>query len=176
MMKLPVPLAPASLMFLAVLSGSELIYEISAPPLQFRLPKVAVRPQSEAPAPQRGFVAPPLQEFSEIDERMVFSPLRKAARSELAGASAGAIADVALMGIVVGPKDRIAVVKTPGSPAAQNVSVGGTVNGWLVTRIEADHIVLHANATGEEVELQMRSKNPGSGALIARQPEETPDQ
>lgn len=157
-MKLPLPLAPAGLILLAALLGTDLLYQSFAPPKEFHPPPSTINFPAAAPATHTGFVAPPAGEFAEIDERPVFSPQRKPMGSQLSDvdmSQTGAPSNLTLVGIIMGPDKRIAVLKAAGSATAQNVSVGGMIEGWRVTRIESSYIVLHQDLSDQDVKLPM---------------------
>lgn len=158
-MKLPFPPTTAGLIFLCALLGADLLYQMIAPAPQFQAPHVALRPQATAQVAANAFILPPIGQFSAIDERSVFDPNRgpvfSAAGNDNAGA--GTPSDFALVGIIMGPEKRIAVVKTPGAASAQNLSVGDTVNTWRVTRIEPDYIVVQGAAGDRDVRVPLHA-------------------
>lgn len=171
-MKLPMPLVPAGLVLLCAVLGADLLYQLAAPPPEIQAPHVASRPQPAAQGTVTPFTPPPLQQFSEIDERPVFNPLRQPVLSPASSevSMAGTPSDFALVGIIMGTGRRIAVVKTPGTASAQNISVGGVINEWRVTQIEPDYIVIRGNSGEHEVKVPLRS-NERAGAQEA-QPEQ----
>jgi hypothetical protein len=170
-MRLPLPLAPLALIALCTLLGAGLLFQLAAPPPEIRPEPVALTPQSANGPPGRPFVAPPLQQFSEVDERPLFSPLRQAAPSpQLADtAGAGSPSDFALVGIIMGTGRRIAVVKTPGPAPAQNVSVGDTINDWRVTRIEPNYIVVQGGSGGQDIKVPLHPNEHAGGGVAPPQ-------
>ncbi len=169
-MKLPLPPVPAGLMLLSLVLCVDLLYQISAPPEEFHPAPTTLRLPTAAPGTHKAFMPPPETDFSEIDGRSMFSPQRKPMQSLLSdyGGSEGNASDLALVGIIMGPDKRIAVLKTTGSAAAQNVSVGGTIRGWRVTRIESDYIVLHANSGDQDVKMPLRFNEHSTNAPPAQ--------
>jgi hypothetical protein len=157
-MKLPMPPVPAGLVLLAAVLAVDLLYQSAAPPREFHPTPSTIKFPSAAPATHTGFVVPPAGEYSEIDERPIFSPQRKPMGSQLSDvdmSATGTPSNLALVGIITGPDNRIAILKTAGSAATQNVSVGGTIEGWRVTRIESNYIVLHQDSSDQDVKLEM---------------------
>jgi hypothetical protein len=171
-MRLPLPLAPLGLIALCAVLGAGLLYQLAAPPAEIQPERVAIRTQPAVGPPGRPFVAPPFQQFSEIDERPVFSPLRQPVASpQFADSSGtGAPSDFVLVGIIMGTGRRIAVVKTPGPAPAQNVSVGGTINQWRITRIEPNYIVVQGNSGDQDIKVPLHPNEHAGAAAV--QPEQ----
>ncbi|HUD52834.1 hypothetical protein [Parvibaculum sp.] len=154
-------------------AGAYYAYELAAPPPRFESPTIVSSPIAEAktPAPA-GFIAPDAQAFAVIDERPIFSPLRKSPKIEAQGAAQAAApppANVTLMGIVIGPDDRFATLKTPASLAVLIARPGQEVGGWKLVEVEADHILLRAGANDQEIRLRsspasMPAGNPAGPA------------
>src|SRR5262249_24100509 len=99
---------------------------------------------------------PSAASFAELDERPIFSPQRKPLQSltDFDVSEAGAPSNITLVGIIMGAGQQIAILKTGPGPA-QNVSVGGEIDGWQVTRIESNYIVLHQDSSGQDVKLPL---------------------
>ncbi len=171
-MKLAMPLAPLGLMVLCAFLAAGLLYQLVAPPPEIHPERVAIRAQPVVGPPGKPFVAPPLQQFAEIDERPLFSPLRQAGPSPQLGdtSAAGSPSDFVLVGIIMGTGQRIAVVKTPGPAPAQNVSVGGTINQWRVTRIEPNYIVVQGGSSDQDIKVPLHPN--GKTGVSEVQPEQ----
>ena len=71
--------------------------------------------------------------------------------------------DIGLIGVIIEGDRRMALLHTPESPLEITVTVGGTLNGWQVTAIEPDHIVLHAGSMDYSVNLNA-SRGASAGA------------
>lgn len=157
-MKLPMPPVPAGLLLLATVLTIDLLYQASAPLREFHPTLSTIKFPSVAPARHAEFVVPPAVAYSEIDERPIFSPQRKPMGPQLSDvdmSATGTPSNLALVGIIAGPDKRIAILKTAGSAAAQNVSVGDTIEGWRVTRIESNYIMLHKDSSDQDAKLEM---------------------
>jgi hypothetical protein len=61
--------------------------------------------------------------------------------------------EVALVGIMIDSHDRIAMLRTPGSPLANAFHLGATVSGWQLSEIAPDRIVLSAGGARAELRL-----------------------
>lgn len=131
-------------------------YEISAPPGEFALPELHyARPAMDV------FVANPVLPTSanaEIDARPLFSPLRSPlaipGASGAASGSTGFPTDVTLVGVIIDGEKRIALVRTQAAGFAASETIGSAVEGWQVTQIEPDHIVLQSGSTLGDLRLE----------------------
>ena len=173
-MKLPLPLAPAVLILLCAVLGSDIVYQLIAAPVEIQPPHVAIRPQVVPPAAAHPFIAPLIRQFSEIDERSVFNPTREPVFSAVTAGDmgAGTPSDFALVGIIMGAERRIAVVKTPGAASAQNLAVGDTINAWRVTRIEPDYIVVQGGAGDHDMKVPLHTSRHAAPAEAPEQGEQ----
>lgn len=174
-MKLPVPLATGALIFLCAVLGADLLYQLMALPPDIQAPHVALRPQVAGQAAAHPFNPPSLSQFSAIDERSVFDPMRGPVFSPATqdSSEAGTPSDFTLVGIIMGPERRIAVVKTPGAASAQNISVGDTINTWRVTRIEPDFIVVQGGGADHDVKVPL---HPSAHTVTPAGPPEQDEQ
>lgn len=67
-----------------------------------------------------------------------------------------------LMGIIVGAGAKVAVVKPPNAPAVVDVVEGQTINGWQITQILADRVIMKSSATHEEITFRKQSEKLGT--------------
>jgi hypothetical protein len=130
----------------AVLMGA-FTYEVWAPLGEFTLP-AAVLPERPPLPTVTPFNPPPQSSFAAIDARPIFSPARKPIESTaVAGTGiAAAPPDVMLIGVILDGKTQLALLKREGAPFAESTAVGGSVDGWEVTEITPDHVVLRSGA------------------------------
>jgi hypothetical protein len=101
------------------------------------------------------FVPPPADRFSEIAERPLFVPGRRPQPDEAAAAPTPAPPRPTLVvqGVVLTPERRYAVIRHGNPPKLDSISEGATVDGWKVTSIDTDRIVLSAAAATVEFEV-----------------------
>jgi len=117
------------------------------------------------------FQAPPPDSFASIETRPVFSPTRAPIHGEEGGAGeSGALLDLTLVGVILDGGARFAVLRSPAHPLATAVALGATIDGWQVTLIENDHVVVRGE--GSEHDLRL---NPAS-AVPPPQPTPVPQQ
>ncbi len=141
-------------------------YENAAP-----LPTLNPPALTWMPRPVRvvsGFFGPPSEAaFSVIDERPVFNISRKPVDAGSVPGTPGAATtlappDAALIGVIIDSKNQLAMLKEQGSPFAVSLPVGGTLGGWQIAEITADHVVLRAGSV--QLTLTMNGARPSSQA------------
>lgn len=162
----------SGLMIFALLLGALFFYEVLAPSPHYEstnLPEAKRAGPTLSVVTQESPVMAPVQEFSEIDERPLFSPLRKppkeAAPANVALQAPPPVLDLGLVGIVIGPNDRFAILKVSTSPGIHDVRIGEEIGGWKLVKLDADRMVLRAG----ERDLEMRL-SPKSGANVSGGP------
>ncbi|HEY6577857.1 MAG TPA: hypothetical protein VIY09_00915 [Rhizomicrobium sp.] len=137
---------------LAVLLG----YMLLAPLPEIALPQVAPPSQPADDTPLARFDAPSRQAFAEVDDRSVFNPLRARVSAPFQPGAASATnlpADLSLVGVILDEDTKLALFKFPLAPLAVGVPVGGSVEGWQVTRIEPDMVTLRAGGPEQVMRL-----------------------
>jgi hypothetical protein len=137
------------------LLGAVLLYLLFAP-----LPEYSVAGIRNVP-PAR-FDAPPEETFKQVDDRSVFNPYRVRVNAPAVTTTTGAAnlpSDLTLVGVILDGNTRLALIKSPSSPLAVGVAVGGTIQGWQISRVDPDKIVLHG--AGADQELKLSANKPG---------------
>jgi hypothetical protein len=139
--------------------------EISVPPAQARAAPV----DDDTPLPR--FEAPSKAAFAEVDDRSVFNPTRvRVASSSVPGATNSATlpSDLSLVGIILDDNKKLALFKSPQAPLAIGIGIGGSIEGWQVTRVEPDRVALRAG--GPEQEMKLSDNKPASGGAAGNGP------
>jgi general secretion pathway protein N len=118
------------------------------------------RPARSAPLPELGVAIPEEQQFLEISSRPVFAPSRRppppptvpspVARPVPQPAPTPPLT-ATLVGIVMMPEHRFALLQIPGSEAASLISEGDEIRGWKVEQILDDRVVFHLNDKEQEI-------------------------
>src|SRR5215471_19777487 len=159
-----------------------LAYEVAAPIPPFSVPKSMEVYRPAAITFQDTANAPSAASFGDIDAHPVFSASRTPIASHFDGAHAGTSGafptDVSLIGVIIEGQTRMALVKTASEPFARSVPQGGDIEGWTVSEVDADKIVLSSGATKQEILLAANratessglSVNPGAGAINSGSP------
>lgn len=113
-------------------------------------PLAAAGPGASAVEP--GFSMPALASFSETAIRPLFAETRRPAAEPATPAAARAPLrrlDASLVGIVLKPGERWALVRGGADKEPRRVLEGQSVDGWRVVRILADRIVVEGDGTQE---------------------------
>jgi hypothetical protein len=98
---------------------------------------------------------PPIESFSETIERPLFLPDRRPPaideeQQDVKNVESGLFT---LVGIIVSPKQRIALVKVRGSQDVLQLSEGQQANGWTVLQISPGDVIFESNDKTETIEL-----------------------
>ncbi len=136
---------PAAMLAVCLALGTVVYDAIERGPESAQVSVDAV-PEKIAPLAQRTAPrAKPIKAYSETLRRPLFHPSRKPA-PKLAAASPEAPAAespvLRLIGVVIAPEGRSALIRMPNLADLVEVSVGERINGWRLERIETDRIVL----------------------------------
>jgi hypothetical protein len=142
----------------------------------------AAKANASAPALNQldQFNMPPVDSFSEIDVRPVFSPSRRplppapvaATHAPTAPAppppqAAPVPANLTLVGIITGSGEHFALIRVAGSATLATVAEGQEVGGWRVHLILPDRIVVRSAATETEITFpQHGPAQPGRPAAV----------
>ena len=137
--------------------GAAAYWQWHQPPATVEVADAAGAASEVAPlAPMPSFTAPAFGEFAESLERPLFSPTRRPAPPEAEpevppGTPTG---DFILIGVVIGPTERLALVQQKGEPAAIRIALGQIVNGWTLDAVEADRVIFRLGEGVQEVKLR----------------------
>ena len=143
---------PTGLLALAGVLGVVILYQAAAPVAPVAAPPAAARPLlRDAELPD---AVPPVQSFADINARMAFDPARQPAEEpRVAGPASAAPPDIALVGVAVGARASVALLKRAGAPAI-SVHAGQTVDGWQVAQIGPDFVVFRSGASDFTVRIR----------------------
>jgi hypothetical protein len=123
-------------------------------------PAQALPPSAPAFAPDPGavFTMPPLSSFADVLARPLFSETRRRPKAGMARDDKPA--DFTLVGIVISPTERHALL-SHGTPAQlEHVAVGQSVDGWTVTAIEPSRVLLAQGARETEISTGKKPHEP----------------
>lgn len=142
---------------LCLVSAGLFLHQSLAPLSEFELPDMPA-PVPRAVAEVQTFLAPPQASFAAIDARPIFNPARTPIESTatVGGNETLAPPTAVLVGVILDPKNQLALLKNEGAPFASGVGVGGSVEGWQVVEIGPDYVQLRAGA--REYTLRMIGK------------------
>jgi hypothetical protein len=164
---------PPTQLALAALCGAltlVLAYEIAAPIPPFDVPKSTEIYRPASLTFQDTANAPSSASFGDIDAHPIFSASRTPIASHLDTARGGASnafpTDVSLIGVIIEGETRMALVKTASEPFARSVPQGGEIEGWTVSEVDPDKIVLSSGATKQEILLAANRATESSGLSV----------
>lgn len=123
-----------------------------------------LRPKPLSSEPRPSFSMPALSAFSEVVARPVFSRTRRP------GAAAGMVAassSFTLVGIILAPADRHALLGFGQPRKLFRVSEGQEVGGWTVEAILPDKVIVRHADVREEVSAKDHSRTAAVGGLPA---------
>ena len=137
--------------------------------------RVDLPPDQGAPAQQTGssnadepakagFEMKPSEDYTQIVERPLFNRSRRPAPPEESKAAAGATgeeaaaAKIALNGIVLAGRRRVALLRFDNDPKVMHVAEGQEASGWLIERIGSDRVVLRRGQQASEIVLDYKRR------------------
>ncbi|HKT20343.1 MAG TPA: hypothetical protein VJR47_19975 [Stellaceae bacterium] len=122
--------------------------------------------KAEALAPS---AMPPLQRFSAVTERPLFSPSRRPPL-QAADDSEGAWSSFTLAGIIITPDSREALIRHGSPPTIAHLHEGQDLEGWVVRSILPDRVVFAGGDTQHELRLMSKppASTPASGPSARR--------
>jgi hypothetical protein len=157
-----------ALSMLSVVLAAIVAEELVAPPPaqegRAQLSRSAVLPKQadQATAP---FVLPPLESFSAITDRPLFTQSRRPPAIQASTASVGTAASFVLAGIIISHESREALIIHGKPPIMSHLQEGQAIDGWTVMAIDQDRVIL---GNGEaRYELKLIGKNAAPGATAA---------
>ena len=148
------PLRRPLILFLAAAClglGAVVFVELTAAPSHSGDPvaaSAAIRAPDPAGTPH--FSLPPLARFSAVTARPLFSPSRRPAP---ASATVGPWSSFVLAGVIITPQSREALILHGNPPVAAHIALDQRIDGWTVTSILPDRVVLKHNGEAHEIRL-----------------------
>jgi len=174
-------LSPAQIVLACIcgLLGAALLYLLLAPLPEYSVAEIRPPAVPADNAPPARFEAPPMEAFAAVDDRSVFNPLRVRVEAPAAPSSAGATSlpsDLTLIGVILDGDTRLALIKSPSHPLAVGVAVGGSIEGWQVSRVDPDKIVLRGGGSEQELKMSFSKLTPTQFPLQAQPQIQAPAQ
>lgn len=156
------PVLPA---ILCLALGAAVYQQLTLPPDQpfgsNVIPVAAGTPEFSVVDP---FVLPPVEAFSEIVDRPVFSPTRRLSSDfdpeldivDAAPARSGAL-DVEVVGIITGPR-KLALLRSASGGRLRPMAEGDELSGWTLVEIEPFRLVFRRAGDEQIFEIEYREK------------------
>ena len=119
------------------------------------------------------FQMPPIEDFGETLDRPLFSKIRRPPPPEPDAPAEKPekkqTVKVRLAGVVISPKERVALVQKPRTREITRLREGQEIEGWVLESILADRIVLRFGEVREEVKIEGEVRRaPGKRKKKAR--------
>lgn len=110
-------------------------------------------PLAALPA-QTSYSVAPVEDFSAILERPLFSPNRRPPAEGVATVAPSAPElEVTLIGVIISSEEQIAIVKVKDATSFARLGVGDTFQGWVLNSIEPSRITFQRGDVEEHIEL-----------------------
>lgn len=142
--------------------GTALVYVVATPSPALQVPASRAPTILALAEPPPAFVAPPRESFASISDRPLFDVTRQryVPPPKLDSEKAPPLPKMFLVGVIIDAQTRIAMLKAPDAALAKAVSVGEDLEGWQVSEIEPDRIVLKAGMKENEIRLDANKVSP----------------
>jgi hypothetical protein len=124
---------------------------------------LAARAKGSANDGPMPFSLPPLQSFAAITDRPLFSQSRQPS-PQGSDDSLGPWSSFVLAGIIISPTSREALILHGKPPTIVHVQEGQDIDGWLITSILPDRVVLRGGTTEHELKLIDKPDSPAPNA------------
>jgi hypothetical protein len=143
---------------------------VASPPAQEGRPQLSrsAAPPKQADQITAPFVLPPLESFSAITDRPLFTQSRRPPAIQASTASVGAAASFVLAGIIISHESREVLIIHGKPPIMSHLQQGQAIEGWTVTAIDQDRVILGGGETRYELKLIGKSEAPGATAAPSR--------
>jgi general secretion pathway protein N len=119
--------------------------------------------QATVPPTSGTFALPPLQSYTAVTERPLFTPSRHPATTQTSSRPASESSAIVLTGIVIAGDDKVALVADTNAGSLARYREGQTIGGWTLVTIQQDHIVIERGATRREIKLVDKSRTTPEG-------------
>jgi len=123
------------------------------------VPEPAPSGRGEAPPlamlpAQVDYAMAPVEDFSAILDRPLFSPIRRPpAEGAVATAASEPELQVTLVGVIISSEEQIALVRLKDATRFARLSVGDNFQGWTLDSIEPSRITFRRGDVEEHIEL-----------------------
>jgi hypothetical protein len=133
-------------------------------------PSRTAPPQSLADPSTSSFILPPLASFSTITDRPLFSQSRRPPAAQQSTISLGTASSFVLAGVIITHGSREVMIQHGKPPTIAHLQQGQTIEGWTVTAIDEDRVILDSGETQYELKLIGKSLSPGAAAPARASP------
>jgi len=127
--------------------------------VRMEVPEPAPSGSGEAPPlavlpAQSNYVMAPVEDFSAILERPLFSPTRRPpAEGAITLEASEPDLQVTLVGVIISSEEQIAIIRLQDTTRSVRLSVGDSFQGWILDSIEPSRITFRRGDIEEHIEL-----------------------
>ena len=132
--------------YLAAGPGVQAMTEVAEPPMAPRLE------------------LPPIEQFSAMVERPIFTATRRTVRRQPVARSAPAssggliLGRYQVIGVVVAPGNRLVLLKRLGGAETIRLKQGEEIDGWTLVEVTRDDLVLESGGRREKIEIRDKTR------------------
>ncbi len=130
-----------------------LYYELNALETSADPEKPAAARMVQSLPRERTFAMAPIEKFSAIIERPIFSPIRRPATKQPGSEEQQQRSNLALFGIAISAGERIALVGVERGTGLIRMKKGEAFSGWVLVDIERNRVLLRKGTVDEALEL-----------------------
>jgi hypothetical protein len=127
-------------------------------------PSRTAPPQARTDPSTTSYKLPPLQSFSAITDRPLFSQSRRPPAAQPSTTSIGSASSFVLAGVIITHGSREVMIQHGKPPTIAHLQQGQTIEGWTVTAIDEDRVLLDSGETQYELKLIGKSLGPTTAA------------
>jgi hypothetical protein len=152
-----------------------LLYELFAPLPTYAIPAARVERTVRVGMAPVLFIPPPAASFAAIADRPLFDAARKKYVPPPASmpdkAAPPPPPNLFLVGVIIDSERRLALMKPNEAALAASYAVGDQVQGWQVSEIDPDRVVLKAGTVEDDLRMDAnKATNQATGAEIRSVP------
>jgi len=130
-----------------------LYYELNALETSADPEKPAAARMVQSLPRERTFAMAPIEKFSAIIERPIFSPIRRPATKQPGSEEQQQRSNLALFGIAISAGEQIALVGVEHGTGLIRMKKGEAFSGWVLVDIEGNRVLLRKGSVDEALEL-----------------------
>jgi hypothetical protein len=135
---------PGGLIAAALGLTSLVAYQALAPASAIPDPP-AVSIATHIAAPVAAYAPPSRESYAIVNERPLFDSARRPiAEAQGIDTTARTRPDLTLIGVVIGPRGAVALLRAAGAPGSVSVREGASIQGWQLAKVTSDHVVLRS--------------------------------
>lgn len=155
-------LLPGGLLAAALGLGAVVAYQALAPVSAIEEPPPKdIGPGPAPPVARAAYLPPAEDQFAIINARPLFDPARQPViEPAQIGERSLSPPDLTLVGVAIGGRNSVALLKKPDAHAAISARLGQSIDGWQLVRIAPGFVILRSGVTDYTVKLRAAAGLP----------------